>query len=469
MRNPKTFFYITFLSFLFVSFTSCNKKFDNDDYTAYFGGEVINPINPYIILSRDSKVIDTIRLKENNTFFAKFDSLTPGLYTFSHEPEYQYVYFDKNDSLMVHINSKEFDESIMFCGRGDEKNNFLMNVFLKNEKDKEAVFEQFDYDIKKFNQKIDSSYSAMQHYYKTRKEKIKWSEEFDVYAQASINFPYYTKKELYPMVHKNRTGNDIFEKLPKNYYSYRKKIDFNNYELTSYAPFVQYLSQLLNNLGAISYHNHFSLDDLALKTNINKLKIADTLIKNQKVKNSILNNIAYMYLLEDQNMYNKQRFLTTYFKYSTDKSQENEIIEIGNAIQFLKPGNTLPDVCFTDTDNNIISLSELPLKNTVFFFWSVDAYSHLLAVHKKAKMYHAKYPNYNFIGVNLDSNQKKWKENLYNLNYDGITELRCTEFNDLKTKWAILKIHRAIVLNNEGTIKNAFTNMFNVDFENNLK
>ncbi|MBC8882761.1 hypothetical protein H9X57_03310 [Flavobacterium piscinae] len=47
--------------------------------------------------------------------------MAPGMYTFKYEPEYQYVYFDKNDSLMVRINPVEFDESIVYCGRGDEK------------------------------------------------------------------------------------------------------------------------------------------------------------------------------------------------------------------------------------------------------------------------------------------------------------------------------------------------------------
>jgi hypothetical protein len=266
-----------------------------------------------------------------------------------------------------------------------------------------------------------------------------------------------------------RTGNDVFEKLPKNYYSYRKSIDYNNYDLTNYAPFVMYLTQLLNNLGTINFHNHYTVEDLTLKMNINKLRIADTLIKDEKVKNTILNNIAFMYLLEDQNTHNKEKFLNTYFKFSTDKSQKNEIIKIGNTIQLLKAGNKLPDVCFTDTKNNIISLSDLSLSNTVIFFWSEDAISHQITVHKKAQLLKKKYPNYHFIGINLDSNQNKWRANLKQVNCEGITELRCMEFEDLKSKWAILKVHRAIVLNEDGTIKNAFTNMLNSNFEDNLK
>jgi len=70
---------------------------------------------------------------------------------------------------MVHINSKEFDESIVFCGRGDEKNNFLMDLYLRNEKEKSNIFEVFDYDIPKFNKNIDSLYAANTKFYRSKK------------------------------------------------------------------------------------------------------------------------------------------------------------------------------------------------------------------------------------------------------------------------------------------------------------
>ena len=469
MRIPKKLVFLWFIPTVLAALTSCNREFKKADYTAYFGGEVTNPTSPYVLFCKDSEVIDTIPLKKDNTFFIKFDSLAPGLYSFKHEPEYQYVYFDKNDSIMMHLNTKNFDESIVFCGRGDEKNNFLMEMYLRNETDRSNLFEVFDYDISKFNKYIDSTHAITKKYYDSKKESIAWSDGFDVFAKASLNFPYYSKKELYPLIHKARTGADVFEKIPKNYYSYRKNIDFNNYELSGYAPFVMYLSSMLNNMGAINFHNHYSDVDLALKTNINKLHIADTLIKNEKVKNTILNNIAFMYLLEDQNMVNNQKFLNTYYKYSTDKSKKNEIIKIGNAIQLLKVGNKLPDVNLMDINGNIISSKALSKKNTVFFFWTENASSHFLAAHKKAKELKLKYPNYQFVAINLDSDQAKWKEELSKYKFDDIIELRTADFEDLKSKWAIMKVHRTIILNNDGKIGNAFTNLVNVDFEDNLK
>lgn len=469
MNVPKALTFLLFSSTVIIMLSSCNQVFKDDNYSAYFGGEVTNPTNPYVFFCKDGEVIDTIALKKDNTFLIKFDSLPPGLYTFRHEPEYQYVYFDKNDSIMVHINSKDFDESIVFCGKGDEKNNYLMEMYLKNEADREKMFDVFDYDVPKFNANIDSTYKADKKFYTSHKEDIKWSTDFDLYAKAVLDFNHYSKKELYPLYHKLRTGDDVTGKLPKNYYSFRKNIDFNSEKLSGFSPFVIYLSHMLNNLGGIKYHNHYSDVDLSLKTNINKLNITDTLIKNEKLKNVILNKIAFTYLLEDQNMINNKKFLDTYHKYSTDKSSKNEILKIGNAIQLLKTGNVLPEVALMDPSGNTVSSASLIKDKTVLFFWTENASSHFAAAHKKVLEFKSRHPDYQFIAVNLDENQGKWTNILSKFNFNGIKEYRCANFQDLRSKWAITKVHRTIVLNKDGKIKNAFTNLFDVNFEDNLK
>src|SRR5690554_5151093 len=91
-----------------VFFSSC-KNSDTDNYSAYFGGEIINPKDKWVFFYKGETLLDSIPLNSENRFFVAFDSLTPGLYTFKHLPEYQYVYFDKNDSLMVRVNTTNFD------------------------------------------------------------------------------------------------------------------------------------------------------------------------------------------------------------------------------------------------------------------------------------------------------------------------------------------------------------------------
>lgn len=419
---------------------------------------------------KDSKVIDTILLNPDNTFFKKFDSLTPGLYSFKHEPEYQYIYFDKNDSLMVRINSQDFDESIVFCGRGDEKNNFLMELFLKNEHDRNVMFDVFNENISQFSTKIDSAYNSKQTFYNSKKEAIEWSEEFDEYALAMLNFFHYSKKELYPVIHKMRTGIDIKKQLPNDFYDYRKDIDYNNNKLTNFSPFVRYLSNLMNNLSDNDEWANRSEIDKSFLASSKKLHIADSIFTNEKIKNTVLDNIAFTYLLEDQNIVNNKKFLDNYHSLSTDKNQHNEIKKIGDAIQKLKENNPFPDANIVDTNNNVVLLSSVIKKKTVVFFWTKNLESHFVASHKRVMDLQSKHPDYDFISICVDDNQEKWLGILKNYHsFKGIKEYRVQNFEEVKDRWVVNKIHRTIVLNSDGTINNAFVSLFDINFEKNLK
>lgn len=73
-RNLKV---IVFLFPLLTLLSSCKNEFKGNDYVAYFGGEIVNPNNPYVLFCKDNEVIDSIPLDKNNRFFVQFDSLAP--------------------------------------------------------------------------------------------------------------------------------------------------------------------------------------------------------------------------------------------------------------------------------------------------------------------------------------------------------------------------------------------------------
>ncbi|WP_313806060.1 TlpA family protein disulfide reductase [Flavobacterium sp.] len=451
------------------SLVSCQKEFKDDNFTAYFGGEIVNPNNRYVLLLKDNEVIDSILLDDKNRFFKKMDSLAPGMYTFKHEPEYQYIYFDKNDSLMIRLNTKEFDNSLVFCGRGDLKNNFLIDMFLKNEADRDASFALYDKDYKSFSKSIDSSYDAKKAFYLRRKTEVNWDENFDQYAKAYLDFGHLAKKEIYPIAHKRRTGKDVCKNLPKDYYNYRNDIDYNNEKLSTFVPFVRYLNAMLNNNVYKNCNTEIEYEKQALEYNIQKLNIADTLIKNDKIKNAVLNNIAFMYLLEDQNMSNNQKFFDRYFQLSTDDSKHNEIKKISSAVQHLSPGKNLPNQKFTNVFGEKVDFNHMIKGQTVVFFWTISAKSHFEGAHKKAMELKQKFPHLNFIAVNIDESKELWERTLSNYNFEGTVEIHADEPAKLKDEWVITKLHRTILLNPDGTIKNAFISLFEPDFGSYLK
>ena len=58
-----------FLGLLLPLLSSCKKEFQNDNFVAYFGGEVTNPNNRFVLFCKNNEVIDTIHLNKDNTFF----------------------------------------------------------------------------------------------------------------------------------------------------------------------------------------------------------------------------------------------------------------------------------------------------------------------------------------------------------------------------------------------------------------
>lgn len=456
----KLFRIISLLSIAALS--SCSDG--EESFVAYFGGEVTNPQVRYVIFSHGNTVIDTIPLDKDNRFFIKFDSLTPGMYNFKHDPDYQYVYFDKNDSIMVSINTVNFDKSIMFSGRGGKKNNFMMDLSLMNEADRQNSSVLYDRDFTGFSKGIDSINNIRQAFYKKSKKEFAWSKGFDFYAKNRVDFNYFTKKEYYPYVHFRRTGN-VVDNLPANFYDFRKKINFNDSKLTNFSPFVRYFTAMLNNI-AITRGIKDGNGESTLRDNIAKLNIADSIFTNEHIKNEVLNNIAFSYLLQDQDMVSNQKFLHEYLKLSTDKSDNNQIRKIGEAINFLKAGKVLPEISLVDNQNKPFNVKSVK-KETVFYFWTSCAKTHYEMTCEKIASLKKEFPNVDFIGVNVDE-AKEWKTSMAKLKPAGI-QLRAYDFEALKEKWVFTKINRTIILNADGTIKNAFTSLLDTDFNTFLK
>lgn len=438
-----------------------------ENHVAYFGGEIENPKNNFVVFMKNDKVVDTFYLDENNRFFHKFDSLTPGLYSFKHDPEYQYVFFDKNDSLMIRLNSNDFDNTLMFCGRGDEKNNFMMELYLKDLKLKNELFNVYEKPEKIFSKYIDSSNQNIKNLYNKRKSFINWSEEFDEVAKANILLNYAYKKEVFPIVHEFKTGENIKTKLPKSYYNYRKKIDVNKSNLLYYSPFINYMTSMLNNI--VLTKSKGDLDDMSLENNIKKLEIVDTLIKNKHVKNLVVNNIANMYLLSDQCSINNGKFFTLYSKMVSDENMKVKVMKTASNIQKLRNNNILPEVSLLNTNNKKVLINELITKKTIIYFWTKQSDSHSFYSHKKVDELKEKYPDIQFIAININNTQEDWLKEINEKKYSNSIELRAIDFEELKNKWVINKVYRTLIIDKNGMINNAFVSLFDANFESYLQ
>ena len=120
------------LLLLFTALLSCINKEENAVQTTWISGQIVNPTLDYVVFSKGNIILDTVKLDSNNFFLYKTDKIKSGLYSFKHN-ETQVFYIEPGDSILMHINTMDFDESLAYSGKGGEQNNLLMDLYLMNE------------------------------------------------------------------------------------------------------------------------------------------------------------------------------------------------------------------------------------------------------------------------------------------------------------------------------------------------
>jgi len=145
--------FVVLTPLLFFIF-SCN-SIDNKRNTIFFGGKIKNPKGSFVYLYEGKKIIDSAKIDKHSKFTFLLDSIKLGLYTFKHGSEYQYLYLEPKDSLLIYLNTWDFDESLIFSGKGSAKNNYLINLYLQQEKNEKEFRYNYSLNEKDFSKLID--------------------------------------------------------------------------------------------------------------------------------------------------------------------------------------------------------------------------------------------------------------------------------------------------------------------------
>ena len=148
----KNLFYFNTVFFLLILASCTNSKVDK----TYFGGQIINPKSDYVILFEKEIPIDTFYLEDNNRFLAEIKNIKEGLYYFRHADEFQYIYLEPKDSILIRLNTLNFDESLVFSGKGAERNNFLLDCYMNAEKENEGFYDYYKLNPTRFTKVVNT-------------------------------------------------------------------------------------------------------------------------------------------------------------------------------------------------------------------------------------------------------------------------------------------------------------------------
>lgn len=458
---------------ILLTLLGCKNDYNNaESGYAYLGGEIINPNNDFVILSKDDVVIDTIKLDNRNRFLYKITNLNDGLYTFYHGGEIQMVLLEPRDSLVFRLNTMEFDESLVFTGIGDKKNNYLINEFLENELQENKIFKFCQLKPGVYQNRIDSLKLLKLNKLKEFKSKYKSSDLFDKIAQANINYSYYSSKEVYPFVHFGSNKEKILKSLPANFYDYRKDINYNDEFLKNYQYYNSFLRYSANNL-ALKNHLHHSNEDSfnwnSICYNLDRLNLIDSLVSNALLKEELLYHFTSNFVSKSSNTENINELLNSYLSKSDDTNNKNRITRFATSLNNLKVGSAFPSTHIIDSNNAEFEINTLLKSPTVISFWSQSYFDHFKESHYKISELKLKYPEVKFIMINIDRNDlKHFKMSLKESRFDFKDEYQFKTPLESIEALAIQPITKTIIVDKYQKIANSNTNIFSVNFEEQL-
>ncbi len=453
-------------------FMGCKKDFVDSNKHAFVGGEIINPKSDFVVISSGERVIDTVKLDNNNRFLYKMNELVAGLYTFTHSPENQIVLLESGDSLHFRLNTMEFDESLVFTGNGAKKNNYLINLFLENERERESMLKFSQLPPSDFRNKVDSITNAKHERLKIFERKNSTSEVFNEIADANIHYYNYARKELYPFAYYGNNELINLKSLPSDFYDFRKEVDYNNENLRNYFPYYRFLEYHFNNI-ALSKHFKHSRDSVfkrnSLDYNLDRLNIIDSLVQSDSIKNSHMRHTAWVFLNSNNNAEEISQFVEVYLEKSTNERHKKYFANMAQGVMKLSPGTKIPDVTIIDHQGNEASISSVIKKPTVIYFWAYDMRDHFKSTHKKAHKLKKNYPELDFMAISADDmSSEKWMTTLKQYKFPIENEYRFASPQNAKEQLVISRLNKVILVDKDGIIVHANANMSKRQFEEQL-
>jgi len=445
--------YVISIILAILTFSCKTSQKDNSTKT-YFGGEIINPKTNFVVFLKDDKVIDTLILDKNNRFLNNYNSLNEGLYTFKHGNEFQYIYLKPTDSVLVRLNTWDFDKSLVYSGKGSAKNEFLINLFLQNIKEEREIYQYFSLNESEFQRKIDSLSNervAIYNDFSTTEAEI--SEGFKKLTSTAIHYPLYRLKEMYPYYYKRFHKLAKFPIISNDFYNFRNNISLNEENLTSFYPYQNYVISYLYNLSYQLKENDSSKNNIT----VNILNSTIENIDSEEFRNMLLKKfIVNDFLKSESTCSINKKALDIFLKNCSNQLYITQVKNLVNDSKYVsnnEPLHNFEIVSYNNTNTTIKDITKD--RNSVIYFWSTSFMSSDYLV-SRIKYLENKYPNILFIGINIETSFEDITSEP-NLKLLDITKQFKLTKDSFAHNYLTSKYPRTIIINNNSEVENGFT------------
>lgn len=307
------------------------------------------------------------KLGKDGSFKINHTVKAAGEYNLEHGGETTTLFLYPQDSLYVTLDTKMFDETVTYTGRGAEVNNYLAKQYLHfensigSENFMQSYYRKIAFsDATTFSAYADSLTQVKLTYLNQFKSSLPVA--FYDYQYAEIVFDYANDKADYPRMHYYVRGiGDSTVKVEKEYYAFYDALFIENENYLTSGTFASYLGNYIRYKAL----QNFGRDSIS---SFDQIVSARFLLKG-KFKEKAIHGIimsAFEYGTPDE--------VKQLYKLSAEDIHDAELkqtIETKyNLISSLLPGNPAPLFSLKTKDGKLVNLSDFQGKVVYLDFWA---------------------------------------------------------------------------------------------------
>ncbi len=399
-------------------------------------------------ISYDEVIADSARLDKKGNYMMQFKWEQPYPATFYHGDEITEMYLSPNDSLRLTLDTKEFDETVKYEGRGAFVNNYMAGKYF--------IAPLMDGEIYKlpedrFITVTDSFYRKAQNYFTSYfsqpHESNQWIKFFIEEEDYNLQYDWATNRMSYPSLHQYLNRLSTPTKLSPAYYAFLDKVNI-------YAP---------EAMRSISYQD-FVAD--YVDRDVRKIIAADTTHTFRQMKEMFIDELPatigefvhaeWIYgLFTEENEVEVGKQQLSLFKTKYPGSKYTEILSTTlSKSEALSPGSFAPDFTCTDLQGKPVSLSDFRGKVVYLDMWATWCGPCRLEIpHAITLEEEFRNDDIVFLAVSLDDSEKEWRDFIKKKKMTGVHVISKGNFSsDVAQLYNVKGIPQYFIIGRDGKI-----------------
>jgi hypothetical protein len=348
----------------------------------------------------------------------------------------------------------------------------MAEMFLLDEANSGLLLNFKKHNPEQFQKKADSIKQERFNRLQRVGKKHNFSPDFISLVKDVIKYENNDLKERYTFL-VSKHYKEFSKQFPEDFHAYRNEIDFNSEPLQCSPGYKRFLENYLINY-SLSWCAQSGLDmaDCSSLSNVEnvrtRIKKAGELVQLPALRKDLLKKIAVRGLVNGTSKENLVAILRELKDQNLPEKDLNEMQQLGTIQLAYLPGTSLSNVRLLNMEGRFVTIDSILNKPTVIFLWSAYQEDHIRE-QRLINRYRQKYPEIDFIGINLDVTEEPvWRVAVRNNNYMAKNEYQLAPTN-INKQFFQYYLDKMLFVDPDGKVVNGNTYIGSPIFETRIQ